>query len=64
MVVAEIKIKSCAPYAKGWQVNAFIDGVESEMTFYGYTKRDAEIEARRRIKEVGRLPHEPYKGEK
>jgi len=62
MVVAEIKIKSCAPYAKGWQVNAFIDGVESEMTFYGYTRKDAEIEARRRIARDGRLPHDPYKG--
>jgi hypothetical protein len=62
MVVAEIKIKSCAPYAKGWQVNAFIDGVESEMTFYGYTKKEAEIEARARISRDGRLPHDPYKG--
>lgn len=62
MVVAEIKIKSCSPYAKGWQVNAIIDGVESEMTFYGSTKKEAEREAKARIARDGRLPHDPYKG--
>ena len=41
MNMVEIKVKSIAPYGKGFQVNAFIDGVESEMTFYGYTKKDA-----------------------
>ena len=40
----EIKVKSIAPYGKGFQVNAFINGVESEITYYGYTKKDA-IEA-------------------
>lgn len=58
----EIKVKSIAPYGKGFQVNAFIDGIESEMTFYGYTKKDAIQEARKRIERDGRLPHEPYKG--
>jgi hypothetical protein len=58
----EFKIKSCAPYAKGWQVNAFVDGIESEMTFYGYTKADALAAAKRRVAQDGRLPHEPYKG--
>ena len=62
MNVVEIKVKSIAPYGKGFQVNAFIDGVESEMTFYGYTKKDAIHEAKKRIEKDGRLPHEPYKG--
>lgn len=57
-----MKVKSCAPYAKGWQVNATIGGVESEMTFYGMTKRDAIEEAQAIISRRGRLPHEPYKG--
>jgi hypothetical protein len=60
--VAEIKVKSCAPYAKGWQVNAFIDGVESEATFYGVTKAYALRQAKAHIEEEGRLPHAPYKG--
>jgi hypothetical protein len=58
----ELKVKSCAPYAKGWQVNAIVDGVESEMTFYGYSKKDAIASAKRRIEIEGKLPHEPYKG--
>jgi hypothetical protein len=57
-----LKIKSCQPYAKGWQVNAFTGDQESEMTFYGYTKKDALEEAKRRVARDGRLPHEPYKG--
>jgi hypothetical protein len=57
----EIKVKSIAPYGKGWQVNAFIDGIESEMTYYGYTKKDAIEAAKKRIERDGRLPHEPYK---
>ena len=61
MTMVEFKIKSCAPYAKGWQVNAFVDGVESEMTFYFYTKADALAAAKRLVKQNGRLPHEPYK---
>jgi len=62
MNMVEIKVKSIAPYGKGFQVNAFVDGVESEMTFYGYTKKDAIEEAKNRIQKDGRLPHEPYKG--
>ena len=61
-MMVTLKIKSCAPYAKGWQVNAIVDGVESEMTFYNYTKADALESAKRRIEKDGRLPHEPYKG--
>ena len=61
MNVVEIKVKSIAPYGKGFQVNAFIDGVESEMTFYGYSKKDALKEAQQRVARDGRLPHEPYK---
>jgi hypothetical protein len=60
----QIKIKSCAPYAKGWQVNAIIDGEESEMTFYGESKSFALEQAKKRIEKEGRLPHAPYKGEK
>ena len=62
MNTVEIKVKSIAPYGKGFQVNAFVDGIESEMTFYGYTKKDAIQEAQKRIEKDGRLPHEPYKG--
>lgn len=58
-----LSVKSCQPYAKGWQVNALIDGEESEMTFYHYTKRDAIEDAKRRISREGRLPHKPYKEE-
>ena len=58
----EIKVKSCAPYAKGFQVNAFVDGVESEETFYGYTKKDATEAAKKKIEKFGKLAHEPYKG--
>lgn len=62
MLVAEFTIKSCAPYAKGWQVNAFVDGVESEITFYNYTKADALTRAKAIVADKGKLPHEPYKG--
>lgn len=62
-ITGTFKIKSCSPYAKGWQVNAFTAEGESEMTFYGYTKKDALEEAKRRVAKDGRLPHEPYKGE-
>lgn len=58
------KVKSCAPYAKGWQVNAFVNGVESEMTYYGYTKAEALEAAKKTVAREGRLAHEPYKGEK
>lgn len=60
--VVEIKVKNIAPYGKGWQVNAFVNGVESELTFYGTTKAWAKEQAIRIIKQEGRLPHEPYKG--
>jgi len=58
--VVEIRVKSCQPYAKGWQINATINGEESEMTFYHYTKRDAIEDAKRRIAREGKLPHSPY----
>lgn len=58
----ELKAKSCAPYAKGWQINAIIDGVESEQTEYGVSRAQALENARKTIKLLGRLMHEPYKG--
>lgn len=48
-------------YGKGWQVNALVEGVESESTYYGTSKADALALAERTIKLNGRLPHEPYK---
>jgi hypothetical protein len=48
-------------YGKGWQVNALVEGVESEITFYGYSKADALASAKRVIENEGRLPHEPYR---
>jgi hypothetical protein len=62
ITTAILKSKSCQPYAKGWQVNAFIGDQESEMTFYGYTKKNALAAAERIISTAGRLPHDPYKG--
>jgi len=56
----KLKIKSCHPYAKGWQVNAIVNGVESEMTFYGESKTFALEQAKKRIELEGRLPHDPY----
>jgi len=61
-MTATFKIKSCSPYAKGWQVNAFVGEEESEMTFYGYTKARALESAKQIVARDGRLPHEPYKG--
>lgn len=55
-----LKIKSCLPYAKGWQVNVIINGVESEMTYYGESKAFALEQAKKRIETDGRLPHDPY----
>jgi len=49
-------------YGKGWQINALIDGVESEATFYGVPKDYALRQAKALIEMNGRLPHEPYKG--
>ena len=48
-------------YGKGWQVNALVDGIESECTYYGTSKADALSKAERTILRDGRLPHEPYK---
>jgi hypothetical protein len=48
-------------YGKGWQINALINGVESEATFYGVSKEWALRQARAIIENEGRLPHEPYK---
>jgi len=62
MKVVEFKVKSIAPYGKGFQVNAFVDGVESEFTYYGYTKKKAVEAARRQVEVAGRLANEPYKG--
>lgn len=64
VIIAEFKVKSIAPYGKGFQVNAFVEGVESEFTYYGYSKKDALEAARRRVQVEGRLPNEPYKGGK
>lgn len=62
--LVELTIKSCAPYAKGWQINSIIDGVESEMTFYcGYTKADSIYQAKKIIARDGKLPHKPYRRE-
>jgi hypothetical protein len=49
-------------YGKGWQINALVDGVESEMTFYGVSKDYALRQARAVIEMNGRLLHDPYKG--
>lgn len=62
--VIELRIKSAQPYAKGWQVNAFVNGVESEATYYNETKTVARERALKEIAREGRLPHEPYKGGK
>ena len=62
MNTVEIKVKSIAPYGKGFQINAFVNGIESECTYYGYTKKDAIETAKKCIEKDGRLPHEPYKG--
>ena len=59
--VIELKIKSIAPYGKGWQVNAFVNGEESEMTFYHETKTKARERALKVIAREGKLPHAPYK---
>ena len=58
-----IKATKIAPYGKGYQVNAFVNGVESEQTFYGVAKTYAVEQAKRIIKQNGRLNGEPYKGE-
>jgi len=49
-------------YGKGWQINALVNGIESEATFYGVPKDYALRQARALIETDGRLPHEPYRG--
>lgn len=61
--IEKFVVKSCQPYAKGWQVNATVNGIESECTYYGYTKNDAIKAAQKTIAIEGKLPHPPYKGE-
>ena len=58
-----IKATNIAPYGKGYQINAFVNGVESEQTFYGTPKKYAIEQAQRIIKQNGRLNGEPYKAE-
>ena len=62
MQIVKLKIKSCAPHARGWQVNATVNGRESEITFYEGTKAQAEEKAIKIIERRGELPNEPYKG--
>jgi hypothetical protein len=59
--LVELKVKSCAPYAKGWQINATIDGAESEFTYYNTAKNSAVEQAKRAIARNGRLLNDPYK---
>ena len=42
-----IKATKIAPYGKGYQVNAFVNGVESEQTFYGVAKTYADRKSTR-----------------
>ena len=58
-----IKATKIAPYGKGYQINAFVNGIESEQTFYGVGKQFAVEQAKRIIKQNGKLNGEPYKGE-
>jgi len=58
-----IKATNIAPYGKGWQINAFVDGVESESTFYGVSKEYAVRQAKAAIETYGKLNCEPYKAE-
>ena len=58
-----IKATNIAPYGKGWQINAFVDGVETEATFYGVAKEYAICQANATIENYGKLNNEPYKAE-
>jgi hypothetical protein len=58
-----IKATNIAPYGKGWQINAFVDGVETEGTWYGVSKEYAVRQANATIKTYGKLNNEPYKAE-
>jgi hypothetical protein len=58
-----IKATNLGEYGKGWQINAFVDGIESEATYYGYSKKDAIAKAEKVIQQEGKLNCEAYKGE-
>lgn len=58
-----IKATNIAPYGKGWQINAFVDGVETETTWYGVSKEYAVRQANATIETYGKLNNEPYKAE-
>jgi hypothetical protein len=58
-----IKATNIAPYGKGWQINAFVDGVETEATWYGVNKEYAIRQANATIANYGKLNNEPYKAE-
>jgi len=58
-----IKATNIAPYGKGWQINAFVDGVETEGTWYGVNKEYAIGQAKATIENYGKLNCEPYKAE-
>ena len=58
-----IKATNIAPYGKGWQINAFVDGVETEGTWYGVGKEYAIRQANATIETYGKLNNEPYKAE-
>jgi len=58
-----IKATNIAPYGKGWQINAFVDGVETEATWYGVAKEYAIRQANATIETYGKLNNEPYKAE-
>ena len=58
-----IKATNIAPYGKGWQINAFVDGVETEGTWYGVGKEYAVRQANATIETYGKLNNEPYKAQ-
>ena len=58
-----IKATNIAPYGKGWQINAFVNGVETEATWYGVGKEYAIGQAKATIETYGKLNNEPYKAE-
>ena len=58
-----IKATNLGEYGKGWQINAFVDGIESEATYYGVGKEYAVRQAKAAIETYGKLNCEPYKGE-
>ena len=58
-----IKATNIAPYGKGWQINAFVDGVETEGTWYGVNKEYAIRQAKATVENYGKLNNEPYKAE-